>query len=262
MTIESAASPMTTTMDGAFMEQRGRDRWQSLANGTTAKTAQQAKTSKEGGRRFESVRGLRVFSCLADAFVVSADGDRELRRPRSVHQRPPWTLAGAELVEQADRVLASVAREVAVVAVDHRQAGAHVAGEVEGRDAGTKSEGGKGVPEIVDPAQRLDPGRDLSGTSTRGCGSCAGRGSRPAGRGTRVCSAASTATLDSRPLGDPFHVTTLYLRCVTPGASTARTCSSCTSASPRLSKRRAPSPSNTGTTWSSSSSSSPAARYC
>jgi hypothetical protein len=31
-------------------------------------------------------------------------------------------LAGAELVEQADRVLASVAGEVAVVAVDHRQA--------------------------------------------------------------------------------------------------------------------------------------------
>jgi hypothetical protein len=36
----------------------------------------------------------------------------------------------------------------------------------------------------------------------------------------------------------------------------------CTSASPRLSKRRAPSPSSTGTTWSSSSSSSPAASYC
>jgi hypothetical protein len=34
------------------------------------------------------------------------------------------------LVEQLDRVL--VAGEVAVVAVDHGQAGAHVAGEVEG----------------------------------------------------------------------------------------------------------------------------------
>ena len=32
MTIESAASPMETTMDGAFMEQSGRNRWQSLAN--------------------------------------------------------------------------------------------------------------------------------------------------------------------------------------------------------------------------------------
>jgi hypothetical protein len=44
------------------------------------------------------------------------------------------------------------------------------------------------------------------------------------------------------------HVTSLYLRCVTPGASTARTCSSRTSASARLSKRRAPPASSTGTT--------------
>jgi hypothetical protein len=36
----------------------------------------------------------------------------------------------------------SVAGEVAVVAVDHGQAGAHVAGEVEGGDAGTEREGG------------------------------------------------------------------------------------------------------------------------
>src|SRR6266853_1636473 len=45
-------------------------------------------------------------------------------------------------------------------------------------------------------------------------------------------------------VSDPVHVTNRYLRCVTPGASTARTCWSCTFASPRLSKRRAPSPSN------------------
>jgi hypothetical protein len=32
------------------------------------------------------------------------------------------------------------------------------AGEIEGGDAGTEREGGEGVPEIVDPAQRLDPG--------------------------------------------------------------------------------------------------------
>jgi hypothetical protein len=63
------------------------------------------------------------------------------------------------LVEQADRVLAAVAGEVAVVAVDH-QARAHVAGEVEGGDAGTEREGGDGVSEIVDPARWLDPGRD------------------------------------------------------------------------------------------------------
>jgi len=55
-------------------------------------------------------------------------------------------------------MLASVAGEVAVVAVDHRQAGTHVAGEVEGGDAGTECEGREGVPEIVDPPPRLDTG--------------------------------------------------------------------------------------------------------
>jgi hypothetical protein len=49
-------------------------------------------------------------------------------------------------------VFASVACEVAVVPVDHGQAGAHVAGEVEGGDAGTECEGREGVSEIVDPA--------------------------------------------------------------------------------------------------------------
>jgi hypothetical protein len=53
-----------------------------------------------------------------------------LRRPPSAHQRPRWTF-GAESVDETDCVLASVAGEVAVVAVDHRQAGAHVAREVE-----------------------------------------------------------------------------------------------------------------------------------
>jgi hypothetical protein len=55
-------------------------------------------------------------------------------------------------------MLASVAGEVAVVAVDHDQAGAHVAGEVEGRDAGTQREGREGVSEIVDPPRRIDAG--------------------------------------------------------------------------------------------------------
>jgi len=39
---------------------------------------------------------------------------------------------GREAVEEVDRVVASVAREVAVVAVDHGQAGSHVAGNAEG----------------------------------------------------------------------------------------------------------------------------------
>ena len=38
-----------------------------------------------GGRRFESVRGLRVFSCLAAVSVVYGGGGGGLRCPRSVH---------------------------------------------------------------------------------------------------------------------------------------------------------------------------------
>ena len=108
------------------------------------------------------------------------------RRPRASAstRRPPASTVGRSpalsVVEQADRVLASVAGEVAVVAVDHGQAGAHVAGEVEGGDAGTEREGREGVPQIVDPAQRLDPGRASAPASSGGCGSCAGRGSRRA----------------------------------------------------------------------------------
>src|SRR4029450_3387038 len=50
---------------------------------------------------------------------------------------------------------------MAVVAVDHRQARAHEAGEVEGRDTGTKGEGSKGVAQVVDAPARIDPGLDL-----------------------------------------------------------------------------------------------------
>jgi hypothetical protein len=54
-------------------------------------------------------------------------------------------------------VLASVAGELAVVAVNHRQAGAGVAREVERGDAGTKREGREGMPEILDPPKRRYP---------------------------------------------------------------------------------------------------------
>ena len=64
-------------------------------------------------------------------------------------------------------MLASVAGEVAVVAVDHGQAGAHVAGELEGGDAGTQGEGREGVSEIVDAPERLDPGCELGGFQSR-----------------------------------------------------------------------------------------------
>jgi hypothetical protein len=78
------------------------------------------------------------LSCLADAFVVCAGGERRLWHPRNVHQRPPWTFPDAELVEQADRMVATIARETAVVTIGHGQTGANGTGEVEGRDAGTE----------------------------------------------------------------------------------------------------------------------------
>ena len=74
-------------------------------------------------------------------------------------------------VEQGDRELAAVFGEVAVVAVDHCQAGAHVAGEVEGGDAGTKRECRQGVAEIVDPPDRVDPSVRGVGFQSRWWGS-------------------------------------------------------------------------------------------
>ena len=61
-------------------------------------------------------------------------------------------------------MLTAVAGEVAVVSVDHRQAGSHEAREVERRDAGAKREGRKGVAKIVDPAERIDAGNPLRGS--------------------------------------------------------------------------------------------------
>ena len=98
----------------------------------------------------------RCFRCLVLARLAASAST----------QRPPASTVAvvrAELVEEADRVLASVACEVAVVAVDHGQAGAHVAGEVEGGDAGTEREGREGVSEIVDPPERFDPRCELCG---------------------------------------------------------------------------------------------------
>lgn len=76
-------------------------------------------------------------------------------------QRPPAStlrFGRVECVEQLNGVLAAVAREVAG---HYGQAGAYVAGEVEGGDSGTKSEGRKRVPEIVDPAARRDSHGEL-----------------------------------------------------------------------------------------------------
>ena len=60
-------------------------------------------------------------------------------------------------------MLTSVAREVAVVAVDHAEIRSHETREVKGGDTGTEREGREGVSEIVDASERLDLGRELGG---------------------------------------------------------------------------------------------------
>lgn len=75
----------------------------------------------------------------------------------------PCAVVGGERVEKSDGVLAAVAGEVSVVAVDHRQACAHEPGEVEDRDAGTECEGGVGVAQVVRATDRFDPSHGLRG---------------------------------------------------------------------------------------------------
>jgi hypothetical protein len=60
-------------------------------------------------------------------------------------------------------VLVAVDREMAAVEVDHRDARTHEPREGEHRHAGAKREGGVGVAQVVEVAQRLDPGRFLNG---------------------------------------------------------------------------------------------------
>ena len=55
-----------------------------------------------------------------------------LKCPRNVHAVDTGLVSARVTVEEFDRVAASIASEVPVVAVDHCQAGTHVAGEVEG----------------------------------------------------------------------------------------------------------------------------------
>jgi hypothetical protein len=92
-----------------------------VANGVASKTAQTSETVAVGcdqlpigahGKEGSTVRVRQRASSfpLLSRPVVLAGGVRERRRPRSVHQRPPWTLSRAQLVEQADRMLASVGR--------------------------------------------------------------------------------------------------------------------------------------------------------
>jgi hypothetical protein len=142
----------------------GAKRAQPAANGGKCRGRKTAPTShgKEGVDGSSPSEGFEFPSCLADALVVSA-GDRERRRPRSVHRRPPWPLSGTQLVEPADRMFASVACDVAVVAVDHCQAGAYGAGEIEGGDAGTEREGREDVWGDRRSCAELDSGGEGAG---------------------------------------------------------------------------------------------------
>src|SRR6266545_2335693 len=159
------------------MEPSGRNQWQSVANRLGAKTARTSEircrwiaagcrdpqNGKEGVDGSSPSEGFGFPPAQLMVVLFRARGGHGLRRPRSVHRRPPWPLSSAQFVEQADRMFASVACEVAVVAVDHGQACAHVAGQIEGGDACTEREGREGVSKIVDPAHRLDPGGTLCG---------------------------------------------------------------------------------------------------
>ena len=139
-------------------------------------------------RRGSTVRVRQRASdfLLLEPFSVGWAGDGALLKcPRDVHLVDVRFVWPAVAVKEVDRVVASVAGEVSVVAIDHCQAGTHVAGEVEGRDAGTQCEGRERVPEIVDAAQRHDARRDLGWFPGSGCGSCGSRSNRREDDGKR-----------------------------------------------------------------------------
>src|SRR6266545_1809267 len=91
---------------------------------------------KEGVDGSSPSEGFSVSSCSGAVSVVLIGDDGPLRRPSDVQGLDVGGLDVRVTVEESDCVLASVACEVAVMAVDHGQAGSHVAREVEGRDAG------------------------------------------------------------------------------------------------------------------------------
>jgi hypothetical protein len=83
---------------------------------------------KEGVDGSSPSEGL-LFSLLSRRFC--ADAGLTFRRPRDVHACPRLARRALRASRTLMGVLAPVARELAAVAVDHRQAGAHVAGDVE-----------------------------------------------------------------------------------------------------------------------------------
>ena len=57
----------------------------------------------------------------------------------------------------------AVTGEVAVVAVDHRDARADETRDLKHRNAGSERERGVGVAQVIEPADRFDAGGDLVG---------------------------------------------------------------------------------------------------
>ena len=125
------------------MEPSGCNRRQSLANGMALKRLRQANTvaarcdrlprgGKEGVDGSSDVRGLSVSSCSGTVSVVLTGDAGQPRRPSDVQGLDVGGFDVRVAVEEPDCVLASVAREMAVMPVDHGQAGSHVAREVEG----------------------------------------------------------------------------------------------------------------------------------
>ena len=100
------------------MEPRGCSRY-AVANriGAYGKEGVDGSSPSEG---FGLLPAHRLFVLSGSAGVRSFDVHAE---STSVHR----SNGGVGCVEELDRVLASVAGEVAVMAIDHRQAGAHVA---------------------------------------------------------------------------------------------------------------------------------------
>ena len=78
----------------------------------------------------------------------------------------------------------AVTGEVAVVAVDHRDARADETRDRKHRNAGSERERGVGVAQVIEPADRFDAGGDLGGAASDG-------GRR---RGKRSCRRARSGT--------------------------------------------------------------------
>jgi len=133
--------------DGALMEQSGRHRWQPVAN--AGKEGVDGSSPSEGFRKFLLISSFRRLVRRQKRDAASTERPRRgANVERECSKQAcglPLPLLGAtstqrprpferKRVEERDGVLAAVVGQVAVVAVDHRDARAHEAGDGEHRD--------------------------------------------------------------------------------------------------------------------------------